>query len=156
MTMIWLSVPPSGRPEPGVPVLVKMSYFPNWSVSGAEGPYRVTPNLMVVIPTDTEVSFTYDRTPPDLIGAALTVLGLIGLVVLARRPVVDVPEHNPSRLSEWIDRRVALPERVAALEARATTDPEPTVVVDVGDDDDIWIARDGDDTGTGQPPRSGE
>ena len=31
--------------EPGVPVLVKMSYFPNWKVSGAEGPYRVTPEL---------------------------------------------------------------------------------------------------------------
>ena len=25
----------------GVPVLVKVSYFPNWEVSGAEGPYRV-------------------------------------------------------------------------------------------------------------------
>ncbi len=31
----------------GVPVLVKMSYFPNWHASGADGPYRVTPNLMV-------------------------------------------------------------------------------------------------------------
>ncbi len=34
----------------GVPVLVKVSYFPNWEVSGAEGPYRVAPNLMVVVP----------------------------------------------------------------------------------------------------------
>ena len=32
----------------GVPVLVKASYFPNWEVTGAEGPYRVSPNLMVV------------------------------------------------------------------------------------------------------------
>ena len=29
----------------------RSSYFPNWEVKGAEGPYRVTPNLMVVIPT---------------------------------------------------------------------------------------------------------
>ena len=34
----------------GVPVLVKASYFPNWKVAGASGPYRVSPNLMVVIP----------------------------------------------------------------------------------------------------------
>ncbi|MGH9281660.1 MAG: hypothetical protein ACRD0S_01850, partial [Acidimicrobiales bacterium] len=33
----------------GTPVLVKASYFPNWEASGAEGPWRVTPNLMVVI-----------------------------------------------------------------------------------------------------------
>ena len=36
----------------GSPVLVKVSYFPNWEASGAEGPYRVTPNLMVVVPTE--------------------------------------------------------------------------------------------------------
>src|SRR5206468_6918252 len=37
--------------EIGKPVLVKASYFPNWQASGAKGPYRVTPNQMVVIPT---------------------------------------------------------------------------------------------------------
>src|ERR1700730_14235583 len=35
----------------GVPVLVKASYFPNWRASGARRPWRVSPNLMVVIPT---------------------------------------------------------------------------------------------------------
>ena len=39
--------------QAGVPVLVKTSYFPNWQVSGAKGVYRVTPNLMVVVPTAT-------------------------------------------------------------------------------------------------------
>jgi hypothetical protein len=37
----------------GVPVLVKISYFPNWKVDGADGPYRVAPNFMVVIPRST-------------------------------------------------------------------------------------------------------
>ena len=32
----------------GVPVVVKSSYFPNWKASGADGPWRVTPNEMVV------------------------------------------------------------------------------------------------------------
>ena len=29
----------------GTPVLVKVSYFPNWHANGADGPWRVTPNL---------------------------------------------------------------------------------------------------------------
>ena len=37
--------------EIGKPVEVKESYFPNWKVSGAKGPYRLAPNLMVVVPT---------------------------------------------------------------------------------------------------------
>ena len=42
----------------GVPVLVKVSYFPNWEASGARGPWRVAPNLMVVIPTSTRFRCT--------------------------------------------------------------------------------------------------
>jgi len=75
----------------GQPVLVRASYFPNWQVSGAEGPYRVTPNLMVVVPTDTHVSLHYGWTPIDLLAWLLTFLGLAGLVLLARRPPIDVP-----------------------------------------------------------------
>ena len=70
--------------RPGVPVLVKVSYFPNWQVEGAKGPWRVSPNLMVVVPTGTEVSLRYGRTPVDWAGIALTVLGLAGLLALAR------------------------------------------------------------------------
>ncbi|MCU0270885.1 MAG: hypothetical protein MUF83_19880 [Acidimicrobiales bacterium] len=70
--------------EPGVPVLVKASYFPNWQVSGAEGPYRVTPNLMVVVPTDTRVELSYGWTAVDLGAWGLTLAGLVGLVVLWR------------------------------------------------------------------------
>lgn len=75
--------------EPGTPVLVKQSYFPNWEVSGADGPYRVAPNLMVVVPTDTEVSMTYGRTGVDLFGYLLGLGGLALLFLLWRSgPVV--------------------------------------------------------------------
>ncbi|WCO68516.1 hypothetical protein PO878_07215 [Iamia majanohamensis] len=84
--------------EPGTPVLVKASYFPNWEATGAEGPYRVSPNLMVVVPTDQEVSLHYGRTSVDWAGYALTLLGLVGLVVLWRLGPVAVPEG-------WVDRR---------------------------------------------------
>ncbi|MDP9070374.1 MAG: 6-pyruvoyl-tetrahydropterin synthase-related protein [Actinomycetota bacterium] len=70
--------------RPGSPVLVKASYFPNWRASGAEGPWRVTPNLMVVVPTARHVELHYGFTPVDGLAWALTALGLVGLVVLAR------------------------------------------------------------------------
>ena len=70
----------------GVPVVVTISYFPNWQVSGAKGVYRVSPNLMVVVPTSHHVSMSYGNTPVDYEGWVLTLLALVGLVVLARRP----------------------------------------------------------------------
>jgi hypothetical protein len=76
----------------GVPVVVKTSYFPNWQASGADGPYRVSPNLMVVIPTATHVSLHYGWTGVDLGAWALTLLGFIGVVWLARSAPADVPE----------------------------------------------------------------
>jgi hypothetical protein len=74
----------------GKPVLVKVSYYPNWKVSGATGPYRVTPNQMVVVPTSTHVRLHYGRTPVDVGAWLLTLLGIAALVVLARRPAVAV------------------------------------------------------------------
>jgi hypothetical protein len=69
----------------GVPVLVKMSYFPNWKVTGADGPYRVAPNFMVVVPTSTDVHLTYGRTSIDYVAYLLTLLGVVMLVVMRRR-----------------------------------------------------------------------
>jgi hypothetical protein len=108
--------------KPGVPVLVKTSYFPNWKVSGAEGPYRVTPNLMVVIPTDTHVSMHFGRTPVDWLGIIMTLLGLVGVVWLARQPAIAVEPERPPRLSRWIDRKLTI-ERKVAPEAADDGDP---------------------------------
>ena len=68
----------------GTPVLVRVSYFPNWDVAGAEGPYRVSPNLMVVVPTDPSVELTYGRSGIEVFAMSLTVLGLI-LALFTRR-----------------------------------------------------------------------
>jgi hypothetical protein len=73
---------------PGSPVLVKMSYFPNWRVQGADGPYRVAPNLMVVVPTDEHVELTYGREPVEWIASALTAIGIALAIVLALLPPV--------------------------------------------------------------------
>ncbi|MEN9644825.1 MAG: hypothetical protein RL238_1494 [Actinomycetota bacterium] len=81
--------------EVGVPVLVKVSYFPNWKVDGAEGPYRVSPNFMVVIPTSTSVHLHYDELNMiDMAAYALTLLG-IGLLFFWRFKVGDVHHRSP-------------------------------------------------------------
>jgi len=67
----------------GTPVLVKVSYFPNWRATGATGPFRVTPNLMVVVPTSHRVTLVYGSSPANRLGLLATALGALGLVALA-------------------------------------------------------------------------
>src|SRR5665213_91955 len=43
----------------GVPVVVRTSYFPAWHATGATGPFRAEPNLMVVVPTAHDVVLSY-------------------------------------------------------------------------------------------------
>jgi len=72
----------------GSPVLVKTSYFPDWVASGAQGPWRVTPNLMVVVPTSHTVTLTYGIGGAEKVGYVATGVGLVLLVagfVLERR-----------------------------------------------------------------------
>ena len=75
--------------EVGVPVLVKVSYFPNWTVSGAEGPYRVSPNFMVVVPTEHDVVLSYGYRGSDLLGWLMTFVGLGLLAALGAWDVHD-------------------------------------------------------------------
>ena len=77
--------------KPGSPVLVKASYFPNWQVSGAKGPYRVAPNQMVVVPTSRHVSLHYGYTTADRLGYALTLLGIVALITLVRAGPMRMP-----------------------------------------------------------------
>jgi len=85
----------------GTPVLVKVSYFPNWQASGATGPYRVTPNLMVVVPTSHDVTLHYGATSADRLGELLTLGGVIGVVapvagprIRARRRAAPTPSTS--------------------------------------------------------------
>src|SRR5262249_49851579 len=39
----------------GKPILIRVSDFPWWKAQGAQGPYRIAPNWMVVVPTSTHV-----------------------------------------------------------------------------------------------------
>ncbi len=65
----------------GRPVLVKVSYFPNWHARGARGPWRATPNLMVVVPTRHHVVLTYGTTSVTAAGDAASIAGAAALLV---------------------------------------------------------------------------
>ena len=67
----------------GVPHLVKVSYFPNWTADGAEGPYRATPSLMVVVPTSNEVVLEFRNTWAENLGMVISVVTLVGLGIFA-------------------------------------------------------------------------
>ncbi len=107
----------------GVPVLVKVSYFPNWEASGARGPWRVAPNLMVVIPTSNHVSLHYGRSMTDWAGVVVTGLGLIGVGFLFRRRMNFASAENNA--GSW---------------PAPTGEPSPTWWMDWEDTDDHGLA----------------
>ncbi|MGB0114590.1 MAG: hypothetical protein WBP59_15335, partial [Ilumatobacteraceae bacterium] len=84
----------------GVPVLVRVSYFPTWKVDGADGPYRVAPNFMVVIPTENQVTLSYSKTPLDWFFYSLTALGIGLCIYWRRRGDLDYPSERPSWSSD--------------------------------------------------------
>ena len=67
----------------GTPVEVKVSYFPNWQATGADGPWRVAPNLMVVVPTSHDVTLHYGKSPADWAGELVSLVALAAAVALA-------------------------------------------------------------------------
>jgi len=115
----------------GVPVVVRTSFFPNWEASGAAGPWRATPNLMIVVPTEHDVNLAYGRTPVDIVSMLLTLVGLVGMVLLSRaaRPeegLLEGPDllvfgsDASAALDAWVvgcaERRLAAREALASLE----------------------------------------
>jgi hypothetical protein len=69
----------------GVPVLVRVSYFPNWRVDGALGPWRAAPNMMVVVPTERDVRLEFGPSIRDRASYATTLAGAIVLSAIGIR-----------------------------------------------------------------------
>ncbi len=102
--------------EVGKPVLVKASFFPNWDADGADGPWRAGPNLMVVVPTDSEVELNFGRSAIDWLANLVTLLGLLAVAALYR-----------------LDRRLDLSPALSAVHRSA--EKQPAVVETPVDDD---------------------
>jgi hypothetical protein len=85
----------------GVPVAIKMSYFPNFRLKGAKGPYRLSDNRMVVIPTQNNVSMEYKWNIHDYLGFAA---GILGIVLCAAMFMADRRRRRHAeaeRIAEW-------------------------------------------------------
>jgi hypothetical protein len=70
--------------RPGHPLLVKASYHPRWRAVGGDGPYLVSPALMLVIPREPRMSLRYGADSSDRIGRLASVAGVVILFLLAR------------------------------------------------------------------------
>jgi len=66
----------------GKPVLVKVSYFPNWQAKGADGPWRVGPNQMVVIPKSNNVELEYKTSKVEMSSNLISISALLLIVFL--------------------------------------------------------------------------
>jgi hypothetical protein len=109
----------------GSPVLVRTSYFPNWTADGADGPYRVSPNLMVVIPTDTHVALHYGRASVDVVSILLTLIGIAGVVWLTRQPAIDMTPRRRRGVEGEADDAQPEPESEAPEPEPESEAPEP-------------------------------
>ena len=69
--------------QTGTPVLVRVSYFPWWHASGAQGPYRASPDWMIVVPTSHDVVLSQQTQPVEWFATVLTVLGGLFAIALA-------------------------------------------------------------------------
>ena len=83
----------------GKPLLVKVSYHPNWKVEGAENIYLVSPAFMLIYPTSSTVRLYYGRTWPDYVGASMTCLIIIVIIFSS---IYDF-KIIPSRLSRGLN-----------------------------------------------------
>jgi len=64
----------------GVPHMIKVSYFPDWKATGAEGPYRAAPSTMVVIPTQQDVVLQFHASLVEKSANVITIVTLLLLL----------------------------------------------------------------------------
>ena len=60
----------------GKPLLVKIPYFPDWSVEGADKIYLASPGFMLIFPSQENVKLKYGSAS-NLVGNAFTMSGLV-------------------------------------------------------------------------------
>lgn len=71
----------------GKPLLIKIPYFPDWSVRGADKIYLASPGFMLVFPDSAEVELKYGSIANEA-GNLLTLAGLVFVVFYSALPVL--------------------------------------------------------------------
>lgn len=75
--------------KPGIPHIVKSTWYPNWLAKTGEEVYMVTPCFMMVIPNGEHVRLQYSRTATDMAGISISAAGLILLLALSSRRLLN-------------------------------------------------------------------
>ena len=71
--------------NPGELHLIKVSYFPNWSISNGLGPFRTSPSFMSVIPNQQYVEINYVKTPLEKNSFYFSIFSLfLSLIIFIR------------------------------------------------------------------------
>ena len=89
----------------GVPHWIKISYFPNWKATGADGPYLASPSLMMVIPKQKDVRLYYGSTFIDIFAAWFGAIGWFAVLAYALRFAwrrFAVPATSSMRLGDGL------------------------------------------------------
>lgn len=60
----------------GHPHIIRMSYHPNWKVTGAEKIYHIAPSFMLVFPSEPVVKLTFSNGCYDHLGILSTLIGI--------------------------------------------------------------------------------
>lgn len=68
----------------GKPHVIRISYFPNWQVEGADRVYLVSPSFMLVFPKQESVRLFYDDIWSDSVGKFLSVIGFLVTILLLK------------------------------------------------------------------------
>lgn len=61
----------------GVPLLIKISYHPDWEVEGADKVYLVSPSFMLVYPERSEIRLKFSKRPIEYLGNYFTITALL-------------------------------------------------------------------------------
>jgi hypothetical protein len=64
------------------PLLIKISYFPNWKVEGADKIYMVSPAFMMIFPKQENVRLYYGKTWDNYLGIFMTFISIIIVIIL--------------------------------------------------------------------------
>jgi hypothetical protein len=75
--------------QPGIPHIIKSTWYPNWKSTGGERIYMVTPCFMMITPSSSKVRIVYGRTGSDIAGIILTLAGLTFLLALSARSLLN-------------------------------------------------------------------
>ena len=68
--------------QTGLPHIIKISYFPNWKVKGANSVYMVSPDFMLIYPEQETVTLYYGKTPIDILAYIITSIAVCISILL--------------------------------------------------------------------------